>query len=102
TMASFVCLAAARNAVLAKVGWDVEIEGLIGAPVVRVFVGLDAHVSVMNALRYLGFGARPRWIATDKQGRMDPAALAQALAQGEGPAIVIGQAGQINTGAFDP
>jgi glutamate/tyrosine decarboxylase-like PLP-dependent enzyme len=102
TMAGFVCLAAARNAVLAKVGWDVETDGLIGAPAVRVFVGLDAHVTVLNALRYLGLGARPRWIATDKQGRMDADALAQALAQGEGPAIVIAQAGQINTGAFDP
>ena len=102
TMAGFVCLAAARNAVLAKVGWDVEMEGLIGAPTVRLFVGLDAHVTVMNALRHLGFGARPRWIATDKHGRMDAAALAQALEQGEGPAIVIAQAGQINTGAFDP
>jgi glutamate/tyrosine decarboxylase-like PLP-dependent enzyme len=102
TMAGFVCLAAARNAVLAKVGWDVESDGLIGAPQIRVFVGLDAHVTVINALRYLGLGARPRWIATDKQGRMDARALAQALAQGEGPAIVVAQAGQINTGAFDP
>jgi glutamate/tyrosine decarboxylase-like PLP-dependent enzyme len=102
TMAGFVCLAAARNALLAKVGWDVELDGLIGAPQVRIFIGLDAHVTNISALRYLGLGGRPRWIATDKQGRMDAAALAEALAQGEGPALVIAQAGQLNTGAFDP
>jgi glutamate/tyrosine decarboxylase-like PLP-dependent enzyme len=102
TMAGFVCLAAARNAVLAKAGWDVESDGLIGAPAIRIFMGLDAHVTNLSALRYLGLGARPRWIATDKQGRMDARALAQALAQGEGPAIVLAQAGQLNTGAFDP
>ena len=102
TMASFVCLAAARNAVLARVGWDVEAEGLAGAPRVRVFVGEDAHVTVTSALRYLGLGARATRIRTDAEGRMDAGALALALAEGEGPAIVIAQAGQINTGAFDP
>lgn len=102
TMASFTCLAAARNAVLARVGWDVEAEGLAGAPPVRILIGDDAHVTLISALRYLGFGSRPRRIATDEAGRMLPNALAGALAIGEGPAIVIAQAGQINTGAFDP
>lgn len=102
TMASFVCLAAARNAVLAPLGWDVERDGLAGAPRVRVFLGKDAHVTMVSALRYLGFGSQPVQIATDADGRMDPAALAAALAEGEGPAIVIAQAGQLNTGAFDP
>jgi glutamate/tyrosine decarboxylase-like PLP-dependent enzyme len=102
TMAGFVCLAAARSAVLAQVGWDVEADGLAGAPAVRVFVGEDAHVTVAAALRYLGFGSRTTRVPTDAQGRMDVSALHTALALGSGPAIVIAQAGQINTGDFDP
>jgi glutamate/tyrosine decarboxylase-like PLP-dependent enzyme len=102
TMAGFVCLAAARSAVLAQVGWDVEAEGLAGAPPVRVFVGEDGHVTVPAALRYLGLGSRPTRLPTDAQGRMDTAALQGALALGTGPAIVVAQAGQINTGHFDP
>jgi glutamate/tyrosine decarboxylase-like PLP-dependent enzyme len=102
TMASFVCLAAARSAVLARVGWDVELEGLTGAPRVRVFLGEDAHATVSAALRYLGFGGQGVRVPTDADGRMDATVLAAELAQGEGPAIVIAQAGQINTGAFDP
>lgn len=103
TMANFVCLAAARSAVLRSVGWDVEKNGLMGAPRVRIFVGADAHTSVFAALRYLGFGdASATIIATDDQGRMRADALAEKLAEGEGPAIVIAQAGQINTGAIDP
>jgi glutamate/tyrosine decarboxylase-like PLP-dependent enzyme len=102
TMAIFTCLAAARNAVLARVGWDVEADGLAGAPKVRVFVGDDAHVTVLSALRYLGFGSRPVRVPTDSEGRMDAAALGAKLSEGTGPAIVIAQAGQMNTGAFDP
>jgi glutamate/tyrosine decarboxylase-like PLP-dependent enzyme len=102
TMASFTCLAAARNAVLAKAGWDVEADGLAGAPRVRVFLGAEAHATIVCALRYLGFGSKARRIPTDAQGRMDADALSAALEEGEGPAIVIAQAGQINTGAFDP
>ena len=102
TMAGFVCLAAARSAVLAQVGWDVEADGLAGAPAVRVFVGEDAHVTIAAALRYLGFGSRATRLPTDSQGRMDASALRTALAIGSGPAIVIAQAGQINTGDFDP
>ena len=102
TMANFVCLAAARNAVLARIGWDVERDGLVSAPPTRLFVGADAHVSVLAALRYLGFGERAIRVASDSEGRMDAAALAGAMAHGTGPAIVIAQAGQLNTGAFDP
>jgi len=102
TMAGFVCLAAARTAVLARVGWDVEEDGLGGGPAVRIFVGADAHATIHSALRYLGFGSKARRIATDAQGRIDPQALEAALAADAGPAIVIAQAGQINTGAFDP
>ena len=102
TMATFVCLAAARNAVLARVGWDVEAEGLVGAPRVRLFLGEDAHVTVLAALRYLGFGTPIVRVPTDADGRMDAAALVAGLSDGAGPAIVIAQAGQLNTGAFDP
>jgi glutamate/tyrosine decarboxylase-like PLP-dependent enzyme len=103
TMANFTCLAAARSAVLRRVGWDVEANGLNGAPRVRIFLGADAHTTVFAALRYLGFGdASAHRIPTDSQGRMDADVLGRALDEGEGPAIVIAQAGQINTGAFDP
>ena len=102
TMANFVGLAAARHRVLARVGWDVETDGMQGAPRVRLLLGADAHTTVLAALRYLGFGSDVMRIATDDQGRMQPEALAAALAAGSGPAIVIAQAGQINTGAFDP
>ena len=102
TMAGFVSLAAARSAVLAQVGWDVEAEGLAAAPAVRVYVGEDAHITITAALRYLGFGSRATRVPTDSQGRMDASALRTALALGSGPAIVIAQAGQINTGDFDP
>ncbi|HET9160520.1 MAG TPA: pyridoxal-dependent decarboxylase, partial [Caulobacteraceae bacterium] len=102
TMANFTALAAARHRVLAKTGWDVETEGLNGAPKVRIFIGEAAHATVFSALRYLGFGRALTLIAADTQGRMDSVALRKALRASRGPAIVIGQAGQINTGAFDP
>jgi glutamate/tyrosine decarboxylase-like PLP-dependent enzyme len=105
TMASFVCLAAARNAVLARAGWDVETLGLQGGPRVRVIVGDDVHTTILAGLRYLGLGSRPTRIRTDDQGRMLPDALAAELdhgGEGATPTIVIAQAGQICTGAFDP
>ena len=103
TMANFTCLAAARNAVLARVGWDVEALGLNGAPRVRLLASADAHASVFAALRFLGFGAETvSRIETDGEGRMLADALGRALDADTGPAIVIAQAGQINTGAFDP
>lgn len=103
TMASFTCLAAARSEVLRRTGWDVERKGLQGAPKVRVVLGADAHTTIFAALRLLGLGSdTPLIVATDDQGRMIPAELEKTLAAGNGPAIVIIQAGQINTGAFDP
>lgn len=103
TMANFVCLAAARGAVLDRVGWDVEADGLCGAPKVRILLGAEAHATVFAALRFLGFGAASaRLIPTDAEGRMDAGALDAVLDEGDGPAIVIAQAGQVNTGAFDP
>jgi glutamate/tyrosine decarboxylase-like PLP-dependent enzyme len=101
TSANFTCLAAARGRVLERVGWDVDGDGLSGAPRVRVLVGAEGHGSVHLALRYLGLG-RPETVAVDDQGRMDAAALADALAASDGPAIVCLQAGNIHSGAFDP
>jgi glutamate/tyrosine decarboxylase-like PLP-dependent enzyme len=103
TVANFVGLAAARGAVLRKVGWDVERQGLFGAPAVNLLIGEEAHATVFSALQFLGFGHdRPVKVAVDAQGAMLPAALERALAACDGPTIVIAQAGQINTGAFDP
>jgi glutamate/tyrosine decarboxylase-like PLP-dependent enzyme len=102
-MANFTCLAAARHAVLEQAGWDVEADGLQGAPEVRVVVGEQAHVTVEVACRMLGLGARRLHVVeADDQGRMRPDALERKLAEHDGPTIVCAQAGEINTGAFDP
>ncbi|AWM88474.1 aspartate aminotransferase family protein [Microvirga sp. 17 mud 1-3] len=102
TVANFVCLAAARGEVLRRIGWDVERDGLFGAPPIHVLIGDEAHTTVFSALQFLGLGHdRVVRIATDDQGRMKPEAFGRALAQCQGPTIVITQAGQINTGAFD-
>jgi glutamate/tyrosine decarboxylase-like PLP-dependent enzyme len=102
-MAHFTCLAAARHAVLRDAGWDVEAQGLQGAPEVRVVAGANAHVTVQVACRMLGLGAeRVREVETDDQGRMLVDALRAELERHDGPAIVCAQAGEINTGAFDP
>jgi glutamate/tyrosine decarboxylase-like PLP-dependent enzyme len=102
-MANFTCLAAARHAVLARAGWDVETDGLHGAPAVEVFVGEQAHATLMAALKLLGLGTgRAVRVPADDQGRMRADELARALGEGEGPAIVCAQAGEVNTGAFDP
>jgi glutamate/tyrosine decarboxylase-like PLP-dependent enzyme len=101
-MANFVCLAAARHQVLAKAGWDVEADGLRGAPEITVVVGDERHVTVDASLRYLGLGARRSvHVATDEQARIRPEALATALDGVTGPAIVCLSAGNVNTGAFD-
>jgi glutamate/tyrosine decarboxylase-like PLP-dependent enzyme len=102
-MANTTCLAAARHAVLQRAGWDVERRGLYGAPQIEVVVGSEAHVSILSALRLLGLGAdRVRTVPTDGQGRMRADGLTDALADGAGPAIVCAQAGNVNTGSFDP
>ena len=103
TAANFVGLSAARGAVLRKVGWDPDSKGLFGAPEIHVFLGDDAHSSIHAALQYCGLGRdRVIRIGTDDQGRMDASALASAAAERSGPKIIVAQAGQINTGAFDP
>ena len=102
TMAAFICLAAARGEVLRRAGHDFDCEGLQGAPDVAVLVSDDAHASNFAALRYLGFGARNiTRLSTDSEGVIDTQALGAALAASHGPTIIICQAGQINTGAFD-
>jgi glutamate/tyrosine decarboxylase-like PLP-dependent enzyme len=103
TMANFTALAAARSELLRRQGWNVEDEGLQGSPDLRVLIGEDAHTTVFVALSLLGLGRRRiTRIATDSQGRMRSDALAEHLKPGDVPAIVIAQAGQINTGAMDP
>ena len=103
TMANFTCLAAARGEVLRRAGWDVEADGLFGAPPITVILGEEAHSTVFAAIKYLGLGAqRVIKVDVDRNGAMIPAAFADAIARASGPIIVIAQAGQINTGAFDP
>jgi glutamate/tyrosine decarboxylase-like PLP-dependent enzyme len=99
TVANFTALAAARHAVLEKAGWDVEARGLTGAPPVTVVVSEEVHPSVLKALGMLGLGRETAIrVPVDAQGRM----RAEALPRLEGPAIVCAQAGNVNTGAFDP
>jgi glutamate/tyrosine decarboxylase-like PLP-dependent enzyme len=101
-MAHVTALAAARHGVLARVGWDVGERGLIGAPAVRVLAGAERHITVDRALRLLGFGtAGIIAVDADEQGRMQPAALREAIAGDDGPVIVCAQAGNVNTGACD-
>lgn len=103
TMANFTALAAARTALLDRTGWDVEADGLFGAPHVNVVLGGEAHSSVYLTLRMLGFGAKRVHIAdADTQGRMRPERLAEVLGRLDGPSIVCLQAGNVNSGAFDP
>ncbi|KOY54972.1 pyridoxal phosphate-dependent decarboxylase family protein [Streptomyces sp. XY332] len=102
TTANFTCLAAGRDAVLRRAGWNVARDGLAGGPPVRVVAGEDRHMAVDLALRYLGLGG-PELVDADGQGRIDPEALRRTLARGgRGPTIVILQAGDIHSGAFDP
>ncbi|ORA28739.1 pyridoxal phosphate-dependent decarboxylase family protein [Mycobacterium aquaticum] len=101
--ANTTCLAAARHAVLARVGWNVERDGLTGAPRVRVLCGEQAHATIYTALRLLGMGdATAIRIPADSQGRMDPDALVRVLADDAGPTVVCAQAGNVSTGSFDP
>jgi glutamate/tyrosine decarboxylase-like PLP-dependent enzyme len=99
TMANFTCLASARHAVLRDAGWDIESQGLFGAPPVTVVVGEEAHASIFKALSMLGMGReRAVRVRADDQGRM----RVDSLPSISGPTIVCVQAGNVNTGAFDP
>jgi glutamate/tyrosine decarboxylase-like PLP-dependent enzyme len=102
-MANCTALAAARDAVLRRVGYNVEDQGLTGAPAVNIVLGAEAHITIYSSLRLIGFGSKKATIVeTDEQGRLRPAALRNALAKLEGPTIVCAQAGNVNTGAVDP
>jgi glutamate/tyrosine decarboxylase-like PLP-dependent enzyme len=97
-MAHVTALAAARHHVLEAAGWDVPEQGLAGAPPIRVVVGKERHVTVDRALRLLGIGASSLDVVpVDDQGRM----RVELLRLGDEPTIVCGQAGDVNTGAFD-
>ena len=101
TMGNFSGLAAARHHLLAGAGWDVEKQGLFGAPEIRVVVGAEVHASLLKALSLLGLGReRVTTLPVDGQGRMRADALEPRFL--EGPTIVCLQAGNVNTGAFDP
>jgi glutamate/tyrosine decarboxylase-like PLP-dependent enzyme len=92
-------LAAARHAVLERVGWNVEADGLFGAPPITVIVGEEAHPTLFKALGVVGLGRkRVVTVPVDDQGRL----RADALPKIDGPTIVCVQAGNVNTGAFDP
>ncbi|MWB98954.1 pyridoxal-dependent decarboxylase [Agromyces seonyuensis] len=97
--AGFAALAAARDAVLERAGGDAR-DGLAGAPRVRVLTGAEGHETIDSAARMLGLGV-PGKVAADAQGRLDPAALEAALASGRSPTIVVLQAGNLHSGAFD-
>src|SRR5713101_3764318 len=99
TQANFSGLAAARHALLARRGWNVETQGLFGAPPISVVVGEEVHVSVLKALMLVGLGReRVIRVPVDGQGRM----RADALPPLDDHTIVCLQAGNVNTGAFDP
>jgi len=102
-MANYTGLIAARHAVLRREGWDVEEAGLRNAPPVHVVVGAQVHVTVLTALRMLGLGSRDvTRVDADDQGRMRPDALHRVVGALDGPLIVCAQAGDVNSGAFDP
>jgi glutamate/tyrosine decarboxylase-like PLP-dependent enzyme len=99
TVANFCALAAARHVVLERAGWNVEADGLIGAPPITVIVGGEAHPTLTKSLGLLGLGRnRLTRVPVDSQGRMRP----EAMPPISGPTIVCTQAGNVNTGAFDP
>jgi aromatic-L-amino-acid decarboxylase len=101
-MAHVTALAAARSGVLRDAGWDVERDGLFGAPRIRVLANATRHISIDRALRLLGFGENAvQPVETDERGRVTAEALESALRRGSGPTIVVLAAGDLNTGEFD-
>jgi glutamate/tyrosine decarboxylase-like PLP-dependent enzyme len=101
--ANFCGLAAARGHLLDAAGWDVQQRGLFGAPALRVFVGHERHETIDKAVRLLGLGKQAlTCIEADGQGRMRPSVLARELEQCVEPVVVCAQAGNVNSGAFDP
>jgi glutamate/tyrosine decarboxylase-like PLP-dependent enzyme len=102
-MAHVTCVAAARHALLESLGWDVEARGLAGAPPIRIVSSEHRHGSFERAVRLVGLGtANVEYLAADSNERLSPDALALALEKDDRPTIVLLQAGEINTGAYDP
>jgi glutamate/tyrosine decarboxylase-like PLP-dependent enzyme len=102
-MANFTCLAAARHGVLRRASWNVEEDGLHGAPRINLVTSAESHVTIDVAMRYLGFGTRALLrVETDAQGRMRADRLRRLLDNLSGPTIICAQAGNVNTGSFDP
>jgi len=98
-MADFTALAAARSEVLRRAGWDVENDGMHGAPCVRVVVGEEVHATMLKALKLAGFGrSQIHTVPADSQGRMQPSLIPRL----SGPVILCAQVGNVNTGACDP
>jgi len=102
-MANFTALAAARHEMLRRSGWDVEAQGLHGSPGLDIVASDESHITVHRALRYLGIGTGAvRRVESDGEGRMRPGSLRTVLAACRRPVIVCAQAGDVNSGAFDP
>lgn len=102
TVANAACLAAARDALLAERGWDAPTDGLFGAPPIRVVVGAQAHSTLRKSLGVVGLGSeRVLTVPADHQGRMIASELPD-LDPADGPILICAQAGEVNTGAFDP
>jgi glutamate/tyrosine decarboxylase-like PLP-dependent enzyme len=103
TMANFTGLAAGRHALLAKLGWDVEKQGLRGAPAITVVTSDESHISVFACLQMLGLGSEQVVrVPADDQGRMRADQLRAVLTSVQTPVLVCAQAGNVNTGSFDP
>ncbi|TPI11708.1 pyridoxal-dependent decarboxylase [Mesorhizobium sp. B4-1-1] len=101
-MAHVTGLAAARGALLRRVNWSAEEDGLFGAPRIRVLTGSHRHVTIDRALRFLGIGVSSiRELTTDDLGRIQADSLERELARGGGPVIVVLSAADLNVGAFD-
>lgn len=99
TMGNFTCLAAARHALLEKQGWNVEKQGLSGAPQLRIVASEQIHVTVLKALSMLGMGSTNiEWVACDNQGRM----ILENLPPTDDKTLILTQAGNVNSGACDP
>lgn len=103
TVANASCLAAARDGLLARVGWDVPADGLFGAPEINVIIGAHAHSTLSKSLGLVGLGEqRVTVVPSDDQGRLLADQLPDVLGHPDGPVLVCAQAGEVNTGAFDP
>ncbi len=102
-MANFTALAAARHEVFRRAGWDVETQGLHGSPGIDIVASDESHITVHRALRYLGIGTGTvRKVDSDAEGRMRPESLRRVVGDCRRPVIVCAQAGDVNSGAFDP